>query len=153
MLRRRRCASKCSPTEKTRSFRAFRRCEICVFLANSRQGCQRVQRLLKTFHRADAQPFGVLPRIACVLSRGDEKSVHTCCARADRFLLDSADRVHRPVRPDLARRRDLVTMVDVAAELLEDLECEREPRGWTADAVRSELHARLVEDDADDGAP
>src|SRR5438105_6570843 len=146
-------ACKCLSTQKTRSFRAFPAAEICGFLPLLGQGCQRLQRLLKTLHRDDAQPLRVLPRVARVLPRRDEEGIHTRGARTDRLLLDAADRVHGAVRPDLAGRRDPVPVVDVAAELLEDLEREGEPGGGAADTVGVERDASLVEEDADDAAP
>ena len=45
-----------------------------------------------------------------------------------------------------------MAVVDVAAELLQDLEREREPCRRAADAVRVERDAGLVEQDADDAA-
>src|SRR5579884_4359705 len=99
-------ACKCLPGEKTRSFRRFRGGEIGSFLHRPRERCQCVQRLLKTLHRDDPEAVRVLPRVAGVLPRGDEEGVHTRLARADRLLLDAADRAHLPVEEDLARGRD-----------------------------------------------
>ena len=62
-----------------------------------------------------------------------EENIHTRIARADRLLLDSADRADRAVGEDLAGRRDLVAVVDVASELLHHVEREREPGGRAAD--------------------
>src|SRR5580693_1064517 len=56
--------------------------------------------------------------------------------RPDRLLLDPSDRTHLAVQVDLPGRGDLESAVDVPAELLQDLEGEREPRGGAADSVR-----------------
>ena len=123
------------PGEKTRSFRPFDPVEIPWFLALLRQGCQCLQRLLKTLHRDDAQPVRVLAGLARVLPRRDEEGIHTRLARADRLLLDAADRADPAVEEDLAGRGDLVAAVDVAAELLQHVEREGEPGRRAADAA------------------
>ena len=69
----------------------------------------------------------VAPSLLGVLPSRHEECVHMRFARADRLLLDAADRPDRAVREDLARGGDLVAAHDVLAQLLEDVESEREP--------------------------
>ena len=146
--------------EKTRSFRPFRgpvgneprnlglpQCRQCP------------QRLLKTLHRDDPQAVRVLAGFARVVHRHEE-SIHTRLPRADRLLLDPADRADLAVEEDLAGRGDLEAAVDVASELLHHVEREREPGGGAADAVRVDRDrarqldvGRLVEEHADDRTP
>ena len=71
-------------------------------LAVSGQCCQCIQRLLKTLHRDDSQPVRVLSGVGRVLSGRNEKGIHMCFARADRFLLDAPDRADGAVQEDLS---------------------------------------------------
>ena len=80
-------------------------------------------------------------------------------ARADRLLLHAADRPDGAVRVDRAGRGDPVAVVDVAAELLHQIEREGEPGRGAADAVgvdpdrERELRLlRLRDADPDQGA-
>src|SRR2546423_11405343 len=100
-----------------------------------RQRCQCVQRLWKALHRDDSKPVRILPRGACVRPRRDEEDVHTRLARADRLLLDGANRQHAAVELELARCGDLVAAVDVVPELLRQVEREGEPGRGAADAA------------------
>ena len=78
-----------------------------VLRTQCRQG---TQRLWKGLHRDDAEPVRVLARIAGVVPSRDEEGVHMRLARADRFLLDPADRADGAVGEDLAGRRDPVAV-------------------------------------------
>src|SRR5438445_10890529 len=105
----------------------FETAETDAFLRIWTECRQRAQRLWKCLHRDDAEPVRVLSGHAGVVPSGHEKGVHTRLVRTDRLLLDAADRADRAVRADLAGGRDLVTVDDVPAQLLEHLEREREP--------------------------
>ena len=63
----------------------------------------------------------------------DEEGLPFCFARADRLLLDAADRADGAVREDLTGRRHLVAVNDVVSEFLQHLEREREARRRAAD--------------------
>ena len=97
-------------------------------------------------------------RASRALSPAGTRKASTCaCARADRFLLDPADRADRAVGEDLAGRGDLVAVDDVAAELLHHLEREREAGRRAADVAGVDPHVerqvdveRRLEEDADD---
>ncbi len=80
-------------------------------------------------------------RASAAFARRDEEDIHTRLARADRLLLDPADRADLAVEEDLAGRRDLVPAVDVPSELLEHVEREGEPGRGAADAVRVDRDA------------
>ena len=54
-------------------------------------------------------------------------------SHADRLLFDAADSGHRSVELDLARRCDLVAVIDVASLFLQQLEREREAGGGPPD--------------------
>jgi hypothetical protein len=89
--------------------------------------------------------------------RHDEE-IHIRAARSDRLLLDPPDGQDRPVESQLASRRDLASVSDVASELARDLESEGKTRGWAADStevdvdIERKLDVRgLVNRDADDG--
>ena len=87
---------------------------------------------------------------------GHEEGVDVCLACPDRLLLDAADARHASVELDLAGRRDLQPVVDVAAALLEELEGEREACRRAAD-VTSEVEVdgerQTGVDDFDRGEP
>ena len=74
-----------------------------------------------------------MPKPVRVLARGlrvrvgNEEDIGARVARADGFLLDPADLVHRPVEGELAGRDDPFAVVDVGrAELVDDVEREGE---------------------------
>src|SRR3989304_7095806 len=86
--------------------------------------CQLPQRLLKTLHRDDAQPVGMLPRLVGVLPRRHEEEIHTRPARSDRLLFQATDLDDRAVEGELACRRDVAPVGDVTSEHADDLEGE-----------------------------
>src|SRR5262245_37738617 len=92
----------------------------------SAQCRQCMQRLLKTLHRDDPQTSRILARLGRVLPSGDEEDVDTGGSRAEGLLLHAADRGDAAVEIELARRGDLQAVADSMAELLVDIECERE---------------------------
>src|SRR5436190_5475657 len=125
-----------------------------------RQRCQRVQRLWKALHRDDPEALRILARDTRVRSGGHEEDIHTGFARADRLLLDGADREHRTVELELAGGGDLVTAVSVVTELFHQAEGECKAGGGAADARRVDADpdreladegARLVDEDPDRG--
>ena len=128
-------------TQKTRSFRPFDWPKICAFLRLLGQSCQSVQRLLKTLHRDDPQAVRVLPRIGGVLPAGTRKASTPASRAPIVFCLMPPIGPTRPFEEDLAGRRDLVAAVDVAAELLQDVEREREAGRRPADAARVDRDA------------
>ena len=79
------------------------------------EGCQRAQRLWKVFHRDDAEPVRVPSCLPRVVPGRHKEGVHTRPASAERLLLHAADREHLAVEGELSRRRDLVSVGDVAA--------------------------------------
>ena len=79
--------------------------------------CQHAQRLLKTLHRDDPEVACIFPRILGVLARRDEEVIHIRPARADRLLLDAADRDDGSVECELSRRGDAAAARDVPTEL------------------------------------
>ena len=105
-----------------------------------RHCCQVVQRLLKGVHRHD--PHGSRrtsePRLRC------PQPGPTGCPHASASLRSSSARPRRSGAPavelELARRRDLVAAVDVASELLHDLEREGEPGRGADDGAGADLH-------------
>ena len=101
--------------------------------------CQCSQRLSKILHRDDRQIPCMPPCLGCVLPSRDEEDVRAGAPGADHLLLHAADREHVAVELDLARRRHLEPAVDVAAQLLDDVEREREPRRGPADAGQVDL--------------
>src|SRR3954451_8356555 len=127
MVRPLRTAEKGLPKRKTCTFRQVPNGRNLLFSSRSTKCRQGAQRLWKILHSDDLQPVCVAPGLLGVLPSGHQKCVHMRFARADRLLLDAADRPDRAVREDLARRGDLVAAHDVPPELLEDVEREREP--------------------------
>src|SRR5207245_8539938 len=99
-------------------------------------------------------------RIARIVPiRGNQEDIDVSSARPDRLLLDAADPRHAPVELDHAGGRNLVTVVDVAPSLLEQLERERQSGRRTAHAAEVEAdrkrkaHAeRLRRQNADQGS-
>src|SRR5437868_4085227 len=143
---------------KLTSFRQIRTRRNVLFSALSRQGCQRVQRLLKTAHRDDAEAVRVPSRIGRVIpSDGHEKDVRARLAGAERLLLDAADRCHAAVELHLPGGRDAVAAVDLVAERLHHLQGEREAGRRAADVAGVDPYLdrqgdarRLVGREADD---
>src|SRR5512133_4044648 len=125
-----------------------------------RQRCQRVQRLWKALHRDDAEAIRIPARDTRVRSGGHEEDIHTGFTRADRLLLDGANREHRAVELELAGGGDLVAAVRVVAKLFHQAESEREAGRGAADARRVDADpdrkladgcAGLVDEDPDRG--
>ena len=79
------------------------------------------------------------PGLCCVVPSGDEEDVRAGTARPDHLLLDAADRDHIAVQLDRSGGRDLEPAIDVAAQLLDDVERECEPRRRAADAAEVDL--------------
>src|SRR6187549_1066848 len=102
--------------------------------------CQLPQRLLKTFNRDDRQALRIGPCVPRVLAGRDEEQIHIRAACSDGLLLHAADRDHRAVEGERARRRDPTTMGDVAAELSCDLEREGEARRRAAHPPEVDVH-------------
>src|SRR5207253_4133013 len=95
-------------------------------------------------------------RLGGVIPSRDEEYADAGAPDPDRLLLDAADRRDGAVELDLARRRDAPPVIDVAAELLEHVEREREPGRRTADRAGVDLHldrqldeCGLVDEDPD----
>ena len=91
---------------------------------------------------------------------GTRKTSAPDAPRPDHLLLHAADREHVAVELDLARRRHLEPAVDVAAQLLDDVEREREPGRGAADAGQVDLDVdrqldvrELLDLDPDDRPP
>ena len=100
----------------------------------------------------------LLAGIARVLPSRHEEGIHTRLARADRLLLDAADRADRAVQEDLARRGDLVAVDDVRARAAAAPRARRRgpPTGRRRRRRRSMtrngrwMSQRVLDDDADD---
>src|SRR2546421_8477308 len=95
-----------------------------------------MQRLSKTLHSNDPDRSSVLAGDFRVIPSRHKEDVHASAADPDRFLLGAADRDHGAVGLELAGRRDPVAAVDAMAELLENVESEREPGRGAADRPR-----------------
>jgi hypothetical protein len=119
-----------------------------------------MQRLSKTLHRDHAKIPCMSACLLGVIPSRHQEDVGAGAPRTDHLLLDAADRSDRPVELDLARRSDLEAAVDVAAELLRDVEREREPGRWAADTAeidvdveRAVMSRRLLDLDPTIGRP
>ena len=119
-----------------------------------------MQRLWKALHRDDPEAVPIPARDARVRPGGYEKDIHTGFARADRLLLDGADREHGAVELELAGGGDLVAAVRVVTELFHQTERECEAGGRAADACcvdadpdrkLADEGAGLVDEDPDRG--
>src|SRR5688572_32501611 len=95
----------------------------------------------------------------CVIPSRDEEDVGARAPRADHLLLDASDRGDAAVELELPRDGDAEAAVDVAPQLLDDVEGEREARGGAADAAEIDLDAdreldvrELLDLDPDDRA-
>ena len=90
-------------------------------------------------HRNDAKVPCIPPCLRCVFPSRHEEDVRAGLAGAERLLLDAADRTDGPVERDLTRGDDAAAMIDVLAELLEHVECERESCGRAADPAEVDV--------------
>jgi hypothetical protein len=96
---------------------------------------QRGQRFPERRDGDDLESVGVAARF-CGVRRRDDEDVGVDVASAQRLLRHPADRKDVPVQVEGPGHRDAAAGVDVGAELVDDVEREREAGGRTADVPR-----------------
>src|SRR5439155_10589290 len=121
--------------ERTAFSGGFVLTQTCRKLLHVLKRCQGLQRLLKVLHRDDSKAVGVPPCLGRVVPSRHEENPDPGLANSDRLLLDPANRLDGAVELDPPRSRDPVAVVDVAAELLEQVEREGEAGRGAADAA------------------
>src|SRR5215203_6300094 len=110
-------------------------------------------------HRNYAHASRIAPRLLCVFPSRNEEDVRTGPFCTDRLLFQAPDRDHGPILENLAARDHLVAAVDVVAELLDDVEGERETRRRPTHPAEIDVHGHgqrdlrfVLEEDPDERA-